>query len=121
MTKMTKRAEEVRKNRKQMIEQDILREAEDIFNWILDLIDSDTNAKNFRNVKLYLFDDQFSLKTEDLDGTEYNLKDFLLIYDKTKLFEVLKEIIEKEEGFTAEITNTIVWSSPCILFKVVIS
>ena len=117
---MTKKAQEIRKNRKAMIDQEISAEAEKIFNWILDLIDADTEKNCFRDFKLYLFDDELTLRTEGLKGTEYNLNDFFLRHDRIELFEVLKEIIEREEGFTANFKRTKFWDYPCIMFKIVI-
>lgn len=115
---MTKIAQEIRENRKKMIDQEISEEAEKIFNWILDLIDEDTKNKRFRDLNLYMRDDESTLSAEN--GTNYNLSNFLLRHDRNRLFEVLKELIDSNEGFTAKFTHTTFWDSPCIKFTIVI-
>ena len=119
---MTNRAQEVRANRIAMINQDVNDEAKKVFDWALKLIEEDTKEKCFKDFVIYLFNDESKLRTDAINGygKEYNLNDFLYRHDRIKLFEALKEIVESEEGFSADFKPTKVWDSPCILFKIII-
>ncbi len=120
---MTK-AQEVRGRRVEAIQKVLPAQAEKIFDWILDLIDTDTKRGFFCEVEVCLFNDQSIIKTTDLsgnEGTEYDLECNLLPHDKLELFKKLKEIVDNEEGFKAVLKpNTIIGNSEAIIFQVVV-
>ncbi len=117
---MTNKAQEVRENRLAMINQDVNDEAKKVFNWALNCIDEDTKEKCFEDFVIYLLNNESKLRTDNYYDEEYDLKYFLHKHERIKLFEALKEIVESQEGFSAEFKHTEYWDSPCIMFKIVI-
>ncbi len=120
---MTK-AQEVRRRRLDAIQKDITAQAEKVFDWILDLIDANTQKGHFGMVEVCLFEGQDIIKTTNFNGkkgTEYDLGFFLLLHDKLELFEKLKEVVDKEEGFKSVLKpNATLYDSKAIIFQVVI-
>ena len=118
---MTNRAQEVRQNRKMMLKQETYDVAEKIFNWILYHMDEDTKKKDFKDCILYLFDNEWNLRPSESDVNDgYRLGDFLNRHERAELLEVLKDVIEREEGFTADFKRTEVWNSTGFMLRVVI-
>ena len=118
---MSKKAQKIRRERLEMLNQGITTEAEKIFDWILNLIDEDTKKKYFGSVAVCLFEGQTILKTKSLNGTEYDLTEALLRYDKIKIFKSLKKVVESEKGFKAILKlNDTFYDSKAIIFEVFI-
>lgn len=107
---MTK-AQEVRMNRLNAINT-LTRQAKEIFDWILDLIDADTQKETFEPINLYLNTSRVIVRFKNLDGgareclEHYALKGNLPEYSSIQLFTALKEVVEQEEGFTAVIEKS---------------
>ena len=118
---MTK-AQEIRNRRLEKRQNDITVQAEKVFDWILDLIDADTQKGYFGSIKLCLFDDQHTIKTTAFDGNTYDLGDtFFLQNDRLAFFSTLKQVVEQEDGFKAVLeTSAIFYDEKAILFEVVI-
>lgn len=105
---MTK-AQKVRNRRLESRQIALTTQAKKVFDWILDLIDADTQKGLFRPIEVCLFDKQHTILTTDLGykkGFEYFLDNFLLQHDWLDFFLTLKEVIEKEDGYTASLDPT---------------
>ena len=117
---MTK-AQEVRVKRLEKRQSDLTSQAEKVFDWILDLMDADTEKGYFGSITVCLFDGQNQIKTIALNGTEYDLTEVLLKFDRLAFFSKLKEVVEQEEGYKAILKpSTIFYDSKAILFEIVI-
>ena len=120
---MTK-AQQIRNRRLEKMQSDITVQAKKVFDWMLDLIDANTERGFFGPMEVCLFDDQYTIKTTSLSGkkdTEYELCDFLLHHDRLAFFSTLKKIVEQEDGFKANLQpDAIFWDSKCIMFEIVI-
>ncbi len=115
---MTK-AQEVRKRRLERKQQDLTVVAEGIFDWILDLIDLDTKKGYLGSTKICLFKGKKKLRAIYDSEEEYNLAEALLKFDKYEIFEKLKEVIEKEEGYEVDFSRSaVLWDSTGILLEV---
>ena len=118
---MTK-AQSVRYNRLNAIT-DCTNRAKQIFNWILDLMDSDTQRGHFEPINVQFSSHCNFLQTVKdsrsgkMYGEQYPLPENFSEHDCLKLFTTLKGVVEQEEGYTAHIKK----SEDCIIFQVVIS
>lgn len=117
---MTK-AQEIRNRRLEKMQSDITAQAEKVFDWMLDLIDADTQKGYFGSIEVCLFDGQNKIKTTALNGTEYDLGDVLLQHDRLVFFSTLKKVVEQEDGFKAVLKpSATLWDSKAIIFQIVI-
>ena len=118
---MTK-AQEVRNRRLEKMQGDITEQAKKVFDWILDLMDTDTQKGYFRSIKVCLFYDQHTIKLASLDGPTYPLSNtFFLQHDRLAFFSTLQQIVEQEEGFSAILEpSAIVYDEKAILLEIVI-
>ena len=100
-TQVHSKAQKVRKNRLEALGNDYIKEAEKIFSWILDLMDADTKANQYGDITIYfLKHDNEIVAVPIQDNKCFKPGDFFFFsHDKLTLFQHLKEIIEKEEGF----------------------
>ncbi len=120
---MTK-AQEVRSRRLEKIQSDLTTEAKKIFDWILDLVDENTNTGHFLiPVKVCLFEGQSIIKDSSFNyDKEYDLSEILFKYNRFELFTALKEVIDQEEGYSATLdTDAIFWDAKAIILEVVIN
>lgn len=120
---MTK-AQEIRNRRLEKVQNDITVHAKKVFDWMLDLINSDTQKGYFGPIEVVLFDDQSTIKTTALSGKkgiEYELGDVLIQHDRLAFFSTLKKIIEQEDGFKVNFyPDALYYDSKCIRFQIVI-
>lgn len=120
---MTK-AQEIRNRRLEKMQSDITAQAEKVFDWMLDLIDANTQKGYFGPIEVVLFNGQSTIKTIALSGkkgTEYELGDVLIQHDRFAFFSKLKEIIEQEDGFKVNFyPDASYYDSKCISFQIVI-
>ena len=115
---MTK-AQEIRTRRLEKLEKSMNTEAEKIFDWILDLMDADTERGYFGEFRVFLCYDQNEIKTGH-DDVKYDLSQVLLKYDRVKLFTSLSKLIDKEDGFKADLNvNGTIWDEKAIILNVV--
>lgn len=102
---MTK-AQEVRKNRLEQLKS-FTAQAQETFDWILELMDSDNKNGKFERDVTIKFVDDYKLERRVLNPEcvyYYELKgDFCGHTRKVMFFTALKKIIEQEEGFCVEI------------------
>lgn len=115
---MTK-AQEVRSRRLESLQNELSEKTEKIFDWILDLMDEETKKGKFGAIEVYIYYDQDELRF-DMEGYYvYDLSKALQKFDRKQIFSKLKEVVEREEGYTATLnTNAAVWDEPAITFKV---
>lgn len=114
---MTK-AQQIRSRRLMSIQKELTKEAEKVFDWILDLIDSNTIKGDYRAIEVFLFYDQYELRTKD-GKKSMDLSNIFLKFNRKQFFTTLKEIIEQEEGFKVDInTEAMIWESKAISCKV---
>ena len=117
---MTK-AQEVRSRRLEKRQSDLTTRAEKVFYWILDLMDADTEKGYYGSFMVCLFDGQEQIKSSTLNGTEYDLTEVLLKFDRLAFFSKLKEVVEQEEGYKAILKPfTTFYDSKAILLEIVI-
>lgn len=116
-----KKAQEVRKRRLEAKKKIFSGEAEKIFDWTLDLIDSGTEAGNFNSLVIRLVADDdiilnsFNDKKYNLEDKEYNLG------EKIMLFQTLKNIIDKEEGYDSNLKlDDIYFGSKCVTCEILV-
>lgn len=96
-------AQEVRRKREEALKQDLKGETSNIFKWILDLIDSDTDRGYLGPVRVYLHEKQKKIYYE-LTNKEYEFDNTFFFKHKTsELIDVLKKDIESEDGFTVKV------------------
>ena len=116
---MTK-AQKIRSKRLKKLDEAINAEAEKIFDWILDLMDVNTEKGYFGGVDLFLWDDKSSIKELHNEEVTHDLTDVLLKYDRNKLFTTLAKLIDNEEGYKVTLNlNAYIWESKAILLSVV--
>lgn len=117
---MTK-AQEVRIRRLQKYKAAIAEEAQKIFDWILDLMDANTEKGYLGSLDVYLYYDEQEIKVKCQEKAKYNLAKVLLQYDRVKLFTCLCDIINKEQGFLAKLnTKDCYYDSNAITLSIVI-
>ena len=115
---MTK-AQEIRSKRLEKFNISINAEAQKIFDWILDLMDADTERDYFGSCEVFLWYGQSKIQTNHED-VEYDLTEVLLQYDRVKLFNSLTKLIDKEEGFKADLNlDGNLWGEKAIILSVV--
>ena len=106
---MTK-AQEIRNKQLELVENDsefLTKQAEELFDWLLDLIDSDDRKKYFRQISLFCFygEDTISVLISDFIKQKYDLSKVLEKFSRISFFKKLKEVIEKNEGYKAHIVD----------------
>ena len=100
--------QEVRKRRKEALHQlsvkkraELIEEAKKIFQWILEMIDTNTLEGRFYNFSIWQYDRSSKITTTT---EEYNLSSF----SRDEIFPILCDIINKEEGYHAEYEKNVV-------------
>lgn len=118
---MTK-AQQVRNRRMKAMQQEMKREAEKVFEWILDLIDQATASNYFpKSIRLRLYDKNWIIEPIGIKNAEYELFEFLVQHDRRTFFKQLKKIIEQEEGYMAKLDmDSTYWNEKAIVLEVVI-
>lgn len=120
----SKRLEKINSDIREIIDirdiSDIKVEIQKIFDWILDILDKDTEQKFFGPIEIFLWDAQDTIKT-NRSRAEYDVTPILCRYNSGDLFFTLKRVIEEEEGFKAELNlNASVWDENAIMLKIVV-
>ena len=97
---MTK-AQEVRIRRLQKYKAAIAEEAQKIFDWILDLMDANTEKGYLGSLDVYLYYDEQEIKVKCQEKAKYNLAKVLLQYDRVKNILLRTEQIKDMEDMDA--------------------
>ena len=96
------KAQQVRLRRLQKYNAAINVEAQKIFDWILDLMDANTEKGYYGSLDIFLYYGDHEINVEQ-EKAKYNLVDILLRYDRKKLFTSLCDLINKNQGFVADL------------------
>lgn len=125
---MTK-AQKVRNRRLEKQRDDIISEAKRVFDWMWCMINENTEGVYFNSFEVFLPDESYDIQITRLGdwssnggiymaGT-YRLKGMRCYgYDRLEFFSTLKEVVEQEEGFEANINpNTIFYDIRGITFQ----
>ena len=99
---------------------DITTQAEKVFDWLLDLIDDDTEREFFDSIEVDLFEDLCTIKITTLSG-KCEFDNFFLQYNVGEFFSTLRKTIEQEDEFRVipNLEDTS-YDSKCTLFEIVI-
>ena len=117
---MTK-AQQVRTRRLQKQDAAIKVEAQKIFDWILDLMDANTEKGYYGSLDIILYYGDHEIFPEGKEEEKYNLRDILLRYDRRTLFNTLYNLINDEEGFVARLNlNDCYYDSKAITLSILI-
>ncbi len=119
------RAQKIRSERLEAINQTITTEAKKIFDWILELMDVDNKRGYFKPIKFCLFSDSTILRPIETgfhDTRKYDLTKAFTKCDVMTLFVKLKDVVEQEEGFLMRLDLDATYcESKAIIFEIVIS
>ena len=82
-------------------------EAEKLFDWIQNLIDSDDRKKYFGQVSLFCFygKDKISVLVSDFVKQKYDLSEVFEKFSPIEFFKKLKEVIDQKEGYKTHIVD----------------
>ena len=118
---MTK-AQQVRSRRMKAMEQDLKKETEKVFSWILDLIDKATDQDYFpHSIRMFLYENDYTLRPIGIKNQEYNLFEVFVKHGREGFFKKLKKTIDQEEGYTAKLDlHTTYWDEKATILEVVI-
>ena len=117
---MTK-AQQVRTRRLQKYDATITLEAQKIFDWILDLMDANTEKSYYGSLDIFLYYGNDEIKVKCQKEAKYNLGDILLRYDRRNLFTTLCNLINNEDGFVARLNlNDCYYDSKAITLSILI-
>lgn len=96
-------------------------EAQKIFDWILDLIDANTQKGYYGSLDICLYYGEDEIIVKCQEEAKYNLVDILLRYDRKKIFTSLCNLINKEQGFVATLNlNDCYYDAKAITLSIVI-
>ena len=94
-----KKAQQVRTRWLQKYDAAINVEAQKIFNWVLDLMDANTEKGYFGSLDIFSYYDEHWIRVKCQKEAKYDLTDVLLQFDRKKLFIALHNLINNEQGF----------------------
>ena len=97
------KAQQVRKRRLQKYDATVNVEAQKIFDWILDLMDADTESGYLGSLGIFSYYDEHEIRVKYQEKTKYNLTDVHLSFDRKRLFSSLFNLVNNEQGFVATI------------------
>lgn len=97
-----KKAQEVRKKWQEKNNSSINQQAQELFDWVLDLIDENISNGYLGPLTLSLRDDDYSIRTVSHEPS-FSLHNFSSCYgsnaNRMDLFQQFQKIVEQEEGY----------------------
>lgn len=116
-----KKAQQVRIRRLQKYNAAINVEAQKIFDWILDLMDANTEKGYYGSLDIFLYYGEDEINVKCQKEAKYNLVDILLRHDRRNLFTTLCNLINNEHGFVARLNlNDCYYNIKAITLSIVI-
>ncbi len=114
------KAQQIREDKNVATEEEYVKESEKIFDWILSIFEEKHQKMDFSPIFLVMYRDESRLELmNESKSDEWNLYDFFSNHSRKKLFKILKETIEKEEGYRAGLNfSASVWDTKATTLRV---
>ena len=116
---MTK-AEQVRKERIEKMDSVKAGIANEIFDWMLDILSARTKEGIFDETEFYIYDKEYTLEVNGRNDV-MRLHIAFTDFDRREIFSILEKMVRNEEGYVVDYQpHTTFWDSPCLMFKITI-
>lgn len=104
------------------VTKDFTAQAKKVFDWMLDLIDENTEGRCFKPLEVFLPNNSYEIRTTGAIGwrNTYQLNDDMKD-SRLEFFSVLEKVVEQEENYKADIGNNAFFKGEeGIIFQVIV-